>query len=250
MYNVILLCSDACMEGAIVFSDSQVYSSLAKACQISLRVACAIPLHVGQSPSGQLQNGPTTGQSSTISKADDIFKTGPKILCTVCKGVRKIKETDVQITRKEEEKLGGCSQAQEQRFLCILLGSTGSSGWMCPDGGCSLWGAHEGAWGTQAGAVCSWRTASHRLGSSWSSTGKTAACGKDPYWKLIKDCICRSGIMLEQRNIVWGRSGGDGVLQTDHSLPFPIIMVRRVGGNRRARKGMKLSLGRRGTVWF
>lgn len=202
--------------------------------------------HVRQSLSGHLQSGPTTGQSSTISKADSIFKTGQKTPCTICKRVRKIRDKSAD-TKTRGGRAGGYSQAPEQRFPCILWRSTG---WMCPDGGCSLWGTHKGAWRTKAGAVCSWRTASHRMDSSWSSSGRTAARGKDLYWKLIKDCIYGSGTMLEQRNIVWDRrSGTDGALQSDHSLPFPIVMVSRVGGDRRARKGMKLSLGRRGTVW-
>lgn len=160
--------------------------------------------------------------------------------------VRKIRDKSAD-TKTRGGRAGGYSQAPEQRFPCILWRSTG---WMCPDGGCSLWGTHKGAWRTKAGAVCSWRTASHRMDSSWSSSGRTAARGKDLYWKLIKDCIYGSGTMLEQRNIVWDRrSGTDGALQSDHSLPFPIVMVSRVGGDRRARKGMKLSLGRRGTVW-
>lgn len=59
--------------------------------------------HVGQNLSAHLQKSPTTGQSSTISKADIIFKIGQKMLCTICKRVRKIKETNLQIPRSEEE---------------------------------------------------------------------------------------------------------------------------------------------------
>lgn len=56
--------------------------------------------HVRQSLSGHLQSGPTTGQSSTISKADSIFKTGQKTPCTI----RKSEKNQRQICRYEDQR--------------------------------------------------------------------------------------------------------------------------------------------------
>lgn len=50
--------------------------------------------------SSHLQNGPTTGQSSTISKADSIFKTGQKTPCTI----RKSEKNQRQICRYEDQR--------------------------------------------------------------------------------------------------------------------------------------------------